>query len=67
MLHYCCLPAPSGHVLPALAERDGIRCADNWQGYDTYFNKEQKGLLQDKVSMCFDLSIEDIENVEKLM
>jgi hypothetical protein len=67
MLHYCCLPAPSGHVLPTLAECDSIICVDNWQGYQSYFNKEQYGLLQDKVSMCFDLSIEEVENVEKLM
>ena len=67
MLHYCCLPAPAGHVLPTLAQCGSVRCVDNWQGYETYFNKDQVGVLQDKVSMCFDLSIEEVENVEKLM
>ena len=67
MLHYCCTPAPAGHVLPTLAECNSISCVDNWQGYQSYFNEKQDGLLQDKVSMCFDLDIEEVENVEKLM
>jgi hypothetical protein len=67
MLHYCCLPAPSGHVLPALAECGSVRCVDNWQGYESFFNKKQDGLLQDKVAMCCDFTIEEIESVEKLM
>ncbi|MHB1484899.1 MAG: uroporphyrinogen decarboxylase/cobalamine-independent methonine synthase family protein [Saccharofermentanales bacterium] len=67
MLHYCTTPAPSGHVLPVLTECSGIRCVDNWQGYRTFFNENEDGLLQEKVSVCTDLIIEQVENVDKLM
>lgn len=66
MLHYCCTPAPSGHVLPALVDGCGITCVDNWQGYKTFFNENQDGLLQDKVGICTDLPKEVVGNPEKL-
>ncbi|MCK9479141.1 MAG: hypothetical protein M0R40_06530 [Firmicutes bacterium] len=68
MLHYCCLPAPSGHVLPTLAKfPDVIDAVDNWQGVGAFFNKDCEGLLQDKVAMCFDISYDEAFDVDKLM
>lgn len=67
MLHYCCTPAPSGHVLPTLAECDSVRCVDNWQGVDTYFDEAGTGRLQDKVSMFADFPIEEVSDIEKFL
>lgn len=67
MLHYCCLPAPSGHVLPTLTECPGISCVDNWQGIRTFFDKNGTGMDQEKISICTDLSVENVLNVEKFM
>ena len=68
ILHYCCKPAPSGHVLPALCEcGDIVRAVDNWQGYRTFFNENGDGMLQDKIGMCADFPISEVENVEKFM
>ena len=68
VLHYCCTPAPSGHVLPALAECGGVvRAVDNWQGYKTFFNEKGDGMLQDKVGMFADFPIAEVSNVEKFM
>ena len=67
MLHYCCTPAPSGHVLPTLARTDSVRCVDNWQGYKTYFNENGDGMLQDKVSMFADFPFEEVSDIENFM
>lgn len=67
MLHYCCAPAPSGHVLPTLAECDSVRCVDNWQGYKTYFNENEDGMLQDKVSMFADFSFDEVSDIENFL
>lgn len=67
MLHYCCLPAPSGHVLPTLVDCSAIRCVDNWQGYSTFFNKDGAGMDQEKICICTDLSAESVLNVDKIM
>ena len=67
MLHYCCLPSPSGHVLPTLAKFPGVvDTVDNWQGIDTFFNEKKDGLTQDKVAICFDISYEEASDIEKL-
>ena len=67
MLHYCTLPAPSGHVLPALKDCKGITCVDNWQGYRSFFNKTETDINQERVAICTDLSYEQVEQVDKLM
>jgi hypothetical protein len=68
MLHYCCTPAPSGHVLPTLAKYPGVVDAvDNWQGVDTFFNEKGDGIEQDTVAMCFDIPYDEASDVEKLM
>lgn len=59
MLHYCCLPAPSGHVIGGLAAGGGINCVDNWQGYQTLFNKESN-VLQTDIGICTDVTKEQI-------
>ena len=64
MLHYCCTPAPSGHVLPALLNCDYVDAVDNWQGYKTFFNKEED-MLQDKIAICTDLPFETLMNFEE--
>ncbi len=66
MLHYCCTPSPSGHVLPVLAEGCGITCVDNWQGYKTLFNERQDGLAQERVGICTDLPKEAVADPESL-
>ena len=66
MLHYCCTPAPSGHVLPALLDGCGITCVDNWQGYPTFFNENRDGLLQDKIGICTDLDKSVVADPERL-
>lgn len=48
MLHYCCKQAPSGHVLPALTQGNFVIAVDNWQGFKTFFNKEED-MLQEKI------------------
>jgi hypothetical protein len=58
MLHYCCTPAPSKHVAPALAEGGGINAVDNWQGYRTMFN--EKDYFQETLAVCTDVSKNDI-------
>ena len=63
MLHYCCTPAPSGHVLPALAKGDCVTAVDNWQGFQTFFHKEED-MLQDKISICTDISFDTLMNFE---
>jgi hypothetical protein len=65
MLHYCCLPAPSGHVLPVLTKSDYVLAVDNWQGYKTFANKEED-ILQDKISICTDLSYEEVVGFDEL-
>lgn len=64
MLHYCCAPAPSGHVLPALNKGDYVRAVDNWQGFQTFFNKEED-MLQDKIAICTDLPFDTVMNFEE--
>ncbi len=65
MLHYCCLPAPSGHVLPALTNCDYVTAVDNWQGYRT-FVKNDEDLLQDKIAICTDLSYDKVVDFERI-
>ena len=68
VLHYCCTPAPSGHVLPALTECNGVvRAVDNWQGYKTFFNEKGDGMLQDKVGMFADFPYAEVSSVERFM
>ena len=67
VLHYCCTPAPSGHVLPTLAECGTVRAVDNWQGYKTFFNETGDGMLQDKVGMFADFPISEVSDIEKFM
>ncbi|MHB8962338.1 MAG: hypothetical protein ACYC5K_04215 [Saccharofermentanales bacterium] len=67
MLHYCTSPAPAGHVLPALADCPGIRCVDNWHGYNTFFNKNREGILQDRISVCTDLSLDQLGDIHGLL
>jgi len=57
MLHYCCTPAPSTHVIGALVKGGGVICADNWQGYRTMVgdNTFIKG-----IGICTDVQKEDI-------
>ena len=64
MLHYCCTPAPSGHVLPTVAQDGLVRAVDNWQGFKTFFNKEEE-MLQDKVAICTDLPFDTVMNFEE--
>lgn len=64
MLHYCCTPAPSGHVLPALAQGDYVTAVDNWQGYETFFNKKED-MLQEKIAICTDIPFETLMNFEE--
>lgn len=63
MLHYCCKPAPSGHVLPALAQGNYVTAVDNWQGFQTFFQKEED-MLQEKIAICTDLPFETLMNFE---
>ena len=58
MLHYCCTPAPSTHVAPALAKGGGISAVDNWQGYKTILNRED--YFQETLGVCTDAKKEDI-------
>lgn len=58
MLHYCCTPAPSTHVAPALAEGGGISAVDNWQGYRTLL--DDKNYFQEKLTVCTDVECNDI-------
>jgi hypothetical protein len=58
MLHYCCLPAPSMHVLPALTKGGGVTCVDNWQGYKTLLKEEN--YTQTDIGICTDVSMEQI-------
>ena len=53
MLHYCCMPAPSAHVAPALAEGGGITWVDNWQGYKTILKEED--YLRTDIGICTDI------------
>jgi hypothetical protein len=62
MLHYCCLPAPSRHVAPALAEGGGITAIDNWQGDRTMF--DEKDCFQDTLAVCTDVGKDDIISKE---
>jgi len=64
MLHYCCTPAPSGHVLPALVAGGLVNAVDNWQGFETFFNNEQDK-LQDQVAICTDIPFETMMNFEE--
>ena len=59
MLHYCCTPAPSQHVIGALGKGGGVHCMDNWQGYETIFNGN---MLQTEVGVCTDVSKDEILN-----
>lgn len=61
MLHYCCLPAPSNHVIDALAIGGSINCVDNWQGYKTLIGKNE---LQTDVSICTDVKSDEITSGE---
>lgn len=53
MLHYCCAPAPSAHVIGALARGGGVQCVDNWQGYKTLVKEEEE--LQTEIGICTDV------------
>lgn len=64
MLHYCCTPAPSGHVLPALAQGAYVTAVDNWQGYETFFNNKED-MLQEKIAICTDIPFETLMNFEE--
>jgi len=67
-VHYCTTPFPSGHVLPVFAKNPGIVDGmDNWQGYKSFFNDKMDGVLQDKVSMSFDVEFEQAYDIENLM
>ena len=63
MLHYCCLPAPSGHVIGALNKGEGVAWVDNWQGYKTLFNGD---VLQKQMGICTDVKKEQILSGELL-
>jgi hypothetical protein len=62
MLHYCCLPAPSTHVLPALIEGGGVSCVDNWQGYKTLL--KESDYTQTAIGVCTDVSSKQIMSEE---
>ena len=53
MLHYCCTPAPSAHVMPALKEGGGINWVDSWQGYKTLLKEED--YLRTDMGICTDI------------
>ena len=53
MLHYCCTPAPSTHVLGALKRGGGVDCVDNWQGYETLVPPELE--TQADIGICTDI------------
>lgn len=53
MLHYCCTPAPSTHVLGALMQGGGVDCVDNWQGYQTLVPAELE--TQSAIGICTDI------------
>jgi len=66
-VHFCTTPFPAWHVMPTLAKNPGIvDGVDNWQGYASFFNNDTDA-LQDKVSMCFDVDFEQVENIEAFM
>lgn len=65
MLHYCTTPAPTGHVLPVLAECPYVKCVDNWQGYRTFFGPKETFMHQDKISICTDLNTEELIDLDK--
>lgn len=67
MLHYCTSPAPSGHVLPVLTECSSIKCVDNWHGHKSFFDKNLTGYLQNKVSVCTDLSTDKLSDPDSLL
>ena len=58
MLHFCCTPAPSTHVAPALAKGGGICAVDNWQGYKTMFDEEDYN--QETLAVCTDVNKNEI-------
>jgi hypothetical protein len=60
MQHYCCLPAPSSHVIGALMRGGGIRCVDNWQGYKTLLPEAE--YIQTKIGICTDITKDQIMN-----
>ncbi len=64
MLHYCCTPAPSGHVIEALLRCDYVDAIDNWQGYETFFRNDEI-VVQDKISICTDLPYEAVDNFDE--
>jgi len=60
MLHYCTVPAPSHHVVPALIKGGGVVAVDNRQGYKTLLNEED--YLQNRIAVCTDADKNDILN-----
>lgn len=64
MLHYCCTPAPSGHVIEALLNCNYVDAIDNWQGHETFFRSEAFK-LQEKISICTDIAYEDVLNFDE--
>lgn len=67
MLHYCCTPAPSGHVIGALTQCETISSVDNWQGYPTFFTNNEADTLQDKVNICTDIPYQEACQIDSLM
>lgn len=37
---------------------------DNWQGYETFFNKKED-MLQEKIAICTDIPFETLMNFEE--
>ncbi len=56
LVHYCTRPTPCSHVLPVLAECPYVTGVDNWQGYKTLFGENEKGMMQEQLSICTDIS-----------
>lgn len=67
MLHYCCTPAPSGHVVPALSDCKSVTAVDNWQGYHTFFDNNETGIAQTHTAVMTDLSSDIVSNPKTLM
>ncbi len=57
MLHYCCTPAPSTHVIGGLINGGGVIFADNWQGYKTMVGDN---IFIKGMGICTDVNKDDI-------
>ena len=57
MLHYCCTPAPSTHVIGGLIKGGGVIWVDNWQGYKTMVGENT---FITGMGICTDVAKDDI-------